>query len=203
MGLYQRWVLPRLLELAMRQKVLDQYRQRAIASACGLVLEVGVGSGLNLALYGPAVESVCAIDPSAELLRVATQRIGEALVPVSLVQASGERLPFAGASFDTVVMTWTLCSIIDPVAALIEMRRVLKPGGCLLFVEHGLSTDYRVARWQHGLTPGWRRIGGGCHLDRRIDELIRAAGFRLDAIETGYMTGPKPWTFLYQGRASP
>jgi ubiquinone/menaquinone biosynthesis C-methylase UbiE len=203
MGLYQRWVLPRLLELAMRQKVLDQYRQRAIANARGCVLEVGVGSGLNLALYGAAVERVCAIDPSPELLRLASGRIGEALVPVSLVEASGERLPFAGASFDTVVMTWTLCSIIDPVAALIEMRRVLRPGGCLVFVEHGLSSDYRVARWQHGLTPGWRRIGGGCHLDRRIDELIRAAGFRLDAIETGYMTGPKPWTFLYQGRASP
>jgi ubiquinone/menaquinone biosynthesis C-methylase UbiE len=202
MGLYQRWVLPRLLELAMRQPVLEQYRIRAIASARGVVLEIGVGSGPNLALYGPAVERVCAIDPSPELLRLARGRIGEALVPVSLVQASGERLPFADGVFDTVVMTWTLCSIVDPVAALIEMRRVLKREGCLLFVEHGLSLDYRVARWQHGLTPGWRRIAGGCHLDRRIDELIRAAGFRLDAIETGYMNGPKPWTFLYQGRAS-
>lgn len=202
MGLYQRWVLPRLLELAMRQKVLDQYRQRAIASARGLVLEIGVGSGLNLPLYGPAVERVCAIDPSPELLRMAGQRTGGSVVPVSLVRASGERLPFADAIFDTVVTTWTLCSIVDPVAALIEMRRVLKPDGCLVFVEHGLSPDYRVARWQHGLTPGWRRIAGGCHLDRRIDELIGAAGFQFDAIETGYMTGPKPWTFLYQGRAS-
>lgn len=202
MGLYQRWVLPRLLELAMRQKVLDEYRKRAIASARGLVLEVGVGSGLNLALYGAEVERVCAIDPSPELLDLARQRSRQAGVPVSLVEASGERLPFAGAVFDTVVMTWTLCSIADPVAALIEMRRVLKPEGCLLFVEHGLSSNSRVARWQHGLTPGWRHIAGGCHLDRRIDELIRAAGFRLETIETGYMAGPKPWTFLYQGRAS-
>ncbi len=202
MGLYQRWVLPRLLELAMRQKVLDQYRKRAIANARGSVLEIGVGSGLNLPLYGPAVEGVCAIDPSPELLRLASGQIADARVPVSLVRAAGECLPLAGASFDTVVMTWTLCSIVDPVAALIEMRRVLKPEGSLVFVEHGLSSDYQVARWQHGLTPGWRRVGGGCHLDRRIDELIRAAGFRLDAIETGYMTGPKPWTFLYQGRAS-
>ena len=202
MGFYQRWVLPRLLELAMRQGVLEEYRKRAIASARGVVLEIGVGSGLNLRLYVPPVERVCAIDPSPELLKLAKERSRQAAVPVSLVEASGERLPFAEAVFDTVVMTWTLCSIVDPVAALIEMRRVLKRDGCLLFVEHGLSSDYRVARWQHAFTPGWRHIAGGCHLDRRIDELIRAAGFRLDAIETGYMAGPKPWTFLYQGRAS-
>jgi len=201
MGFYDRWILPRLLDLAMRNRMLDGYRQRAIAAARGIVLEVGAGSGLNFALYGAAVERVCAIDPSPELLRLAGKRIGDALMPVSLVRASGEQLPFADAIFDTVVLTWTLCSIPHPVAALIEMRRVLKPGGGLVFVEHGLSPEPRVARWQHGLTPCWRRIGGGCHLDRKIDDLIRAAGFRLDAVETGYMTGPNPWTFLYQGRA--
>ncbi len=187
----------------MRNRVLDRYRQRAVAPARGLVLEIGAGSGRNLALYGREVERVCALDPSPELLRLAGERAADARVPVSLVRASGERLPFADAIFDTVVMTWTLCSIADPTAALSEMRRVLKPGGCLLFVEHGLSPEPRVARWQRGLTPCWKRIGGGCHLDRKIDDLVRAAGFRLDAIETGYMTGPKPWTFLYQGRADP
>lgn len=202
MGVYDRFILPRLLDLAMRNRRLDRYRQRAIAVARGVVLEIGVGSGLNLALYGPAVERVCAIDPAPELLRRASPRIGDALVPVSLVRAAGEHLPFADAIFDTAVATWTLCSIADPVAALIEIRRVLKPGGCLVFVEHGLSPEPGVARWQHGLTPCWRRIGGGCHLDRRIDDLIRAAGFRLDAIETGYMKGPKPWTFMYEGRAN-
>ena len=201
MGIYRRFILPRLIELVMRNRRLDGYRRRAIASARGLVLEVGVGSGLNLALYGPAVEGVCAIDPAAELLLLASQRIEHARVPVSLVRASGERLPFADAVFDTVVTTWTLCSVADPGAALIEARRVLKPGGRLVFVEHGLSPEPRVARWQHGLTPCWRRIGGGCHLDRQMDDLIRAAGFRLDAIETGYMRGPKPWTFMYEGRA--
>jgi len=201
MGFYGRFILPRLLDLAMRNRRLDGYRQQAIASARGLVLEIGVGSGLNLALYGPAVEGVCAIDPAAELLLLASQRIEHAQVPVSLARASGEHLPFADAVFDTVVTTWTLCSIPNPVAALIEARRVLKPGGCLVFVEHGLSPEPRVARWQHGLTPCWRRIGGGCHLDRKMDDLIRSAGFRLDAIETGYMTGPKPWTFMYRGRA--
>jgi len=202
MRFYDRWILPRLLDLAMRNRVLDRYRQRAIATAHGLVLEIGAGSGLNLALYGPAAERVCAIDPSPELLALARERSGDAPVPVSLVRALGEGLPFADAIFDTVVTTWTLCSIADPVAALIETRRVLKPGGCLVFVEHGLSPETRVARWQHGMTPCWRRIAGGCHLDRKIDDLIRAAGFRLDTVETGYMAGPKPWTFLYRGRAT-
>jgi SAM-dependent methyltransferase len=121
---------------------------------------------------------------------------------VSLTRASAERLPFLDAVFDTVVMTWTLCSVADPALALAETRRVLKPGGRLVFVEHGLAPEPGVARWQRGLTPCWRHIAGGCHLDRRIDDLVCAAGFRLDAIETGYIKGPKPWTFLYHGSAS-
>ena len=116
--------------------------------------------------------------------------------------ASAEHLPFADAVFDTIVMTWTLCSIASPLAALMEMRRVLKPGGDLFFVEHGLSPELRIARWQHWLTPCWKRIGGGCHLDRKMDDLIRAAGFQINAVETGYMKGPKPWTFMYQGSAT-
>ena len=100
------------------------------------------------------------------------------------------------------VMTWTLCSISNPVRALTEIRRVLKPGGRLLFVEHGLSPEPWIIRWQHWLTPCWKRIGGGCHLDRKMDDLIRAAGFQIGAIETGYMAGPKPWTFMYRGSAT-
>jgi ubiquinone/menaquinone biosynthesis C-methylase UbiE len=203
MGLYDRFILPRLLDLVMRSNRLERYRQRAIAAARGLVLEIGVGSGLNLALYGAAVERLCAIDPAPALLRLARARAGDALIPVSLVRVSGEHLPFADAVFDTVVTTWTLCSIADPIAALSEARRVLKPGGCLVFVEHGLSPEPRVARFQHGLTPCWKHIAGGCHLDRKIDDLLRAAGFRLDTLETGYMRGPRAWTFMYQGRASP
>ena len=160
MGFYERWIVPRLLDLAMRNRVLDPYRQRTIETAQGLVLEVGVGSGLNLPLYGPAVTRVVAIDPSPELLRLTSRRTADVVIPVSLLRASAEHLPLADGVFDAIVMTWTLCSIPNPIAALTEMRRVLRPGGRLIFVEHGLSPEIRVARWQHRLTPCWRRIGG-------------------------------------------
>lgn len=202
MGFYERWIVPRLLDLAMRNRLLDHYRQRTIKTAQGLVLEVGVGSGLNLPLYGPTVTRVVAIDPSPELLRIASRRTADVVIPVSLLRASAEDLPLADAVFDTIVMTWTLCSIPNPMAALTEMRRVLRPGGRLIFVEHGLSPEIRVARWQQRLTPYWKRIGGGCHLDRKTDDLIRGAGFQIDAIETGYMKGPRSWTFMYRGSAT-
>jgi ubiquinone/menaquinone biosynthesis C-methylase UbiE len=201
MGVYERWVLPRLLDLAMRNRLLDHYRGRTIETARGLVLEIGVGSGLNLRFYSRAVDRVSGIDLSPELVRLAHERTADAVVPVSLVRASAEHLPYAVAVFDTIVITWTLCSIANPIAALIEMRRVLKPGGQFLFVEHGLSPEVRIARWQHWLTPCWKRIGGGCHLDRKMDDLIRAAGFPINAVETAYMKGPKPWTFMYRGSA--
>jgi len=202
MGFYEKLVLPRLINIAMRNTRLAGYRQKTIGAARGLALEIGVGSGLNLPLYTPAVDRVHGIDPSPELLRLASQRLADGSVPVSLVRASAQQLPFSEAVFDTLVMTWTLCSIPNPSAALHEMRRVLKPGGRLLFVEHGLSPEDLIAGWQHRLTPCWKRIGGGCHLDRKMDDLIRAAGFRVDSLETGYMKGPKPWTFMYQGSAT-
>ena len=189
MGVYERWIVPRLLELAMQNRLLDHYRHQTIASARGLVLEVGVGSGVNLPLYGGAVTRVVGLDPSPELLRLASKRAADVVIPVSLLRASAEHLPLADAAFDTIVMTWTLCSIPNPMAALTEMRRALRPGGRLIFVEHGLSPEIRTARWQHRLTPYWRRISGGCHLDRKMDELIRNAGFQVDAIDTGYMKG--------------
>jgi SAM-dependent methyltransferase len=181
MGLYERWIVPRLLDLAIRNRLLDRYREQTIETARGLVLEVGIGSGLNLPLYGPAVTRVVGVDPSPELLRLASKRTADAVVPVSLLRGSAEHVPFRDAVFDAIVMTWTLCSIPNPIAALTEMRRVLKPGGQLLFVEHGLSPEIRTALWQHRLTPYWKRISGGCHLDRKTDDLIRAAGFQIDA----------------------
>jgi ubiquinone/menaquinone biosynthesis C-methylase UbiE len=125
---FERWIMPRLLDLAMRNRVLDHYRHRTVASARGLVLEVGVGSGLNLPLYGPAVTRVVGLDPSTELLRLESRRAADLAIPVSLLRASAEHLPLADTVYDTIVMTWTLCSIPNPIAALTEMRRVLRPG---------------------------------------------------------------------------
>jgi SAM-dependent methyltransferase len=201
MDFYQTWILPRFLDAAMRSNLLDCYRQGTVEPARGTVLEIGVGSGLNLRLYGPAVDQVCGIDPSPELLHRAAKRIADAHVPVSLVRASAEQLPFAAAAFDTLVMTWTLCSIPNPSAALAEMRRVLKLDGSLLFVEHGLSPEPRIAGWQRRLTPCWSWVSGGCHLDREADDLLRSAGFKIKKLKTGYMKGPKPFTFMYEGSA--
>jgi ubiquinone/menaquinone biosynthesis C-methylase UbiE len=201
MGLYRHWVVPRLIELSMRQGQLQDYRSGLVPDARGRVLEVGVGSGMNLPFYGSDVREVVGIDPSRELLAMARNRAAEAAVPVTLTRASAISMPLEDASFDTIVMTWTLCSIPDPAAALSEMWRVLRPGGTLLFIEHGLSPDPGVARWQHRLTPVWRRFTGGCHLDRKIDDLICAAGFDLPDLENEYAEGPRPLTYMYEGHA--
>jgi ubiquinone/menaquinone biosynthesis C-methylase UbiE len=203
MGLYDRFVLPRLIDLAMRSSEATRYRAATLAAAEGRVLEMGIGSGLNLPFYGSGVREIVGVDPSAELLRMAGPRAAAARFPVSFVNRGGENLPFAVASFDVAVTTWTLCTIKDAPAALAEMRRVLKPGGRLLFVEHGRAPDPGVARWQTRLNPLWRRCAGGCNLDRPIAELIAAAGFRIDRLETGYARAPKPMGFMYQGSARP
>jgi ubiquinone/menaquinone biosynthesis C-methylase UbiE len=203
MSFYQTHILPWLLDLAMRQRQLVPYRERVLAEASGRVLEIGVGSGPNLPLYGSTVALICAIDPSPELLQLARRRTAEAVSPVSFVRASAEKLPFAGGVFDTVVTSWTLCSIPEPLQALREMRRVLTPAGRLLFVEHGLAPESGVARWQHWLTPYWRRIAGGCHLDRNIEALIRSVGFHIDRLDKGYINGPKVMTYMYEGQARP
>jgi ubiquinone/menaquinone biosynthesis C-methylase UbiE len=201
MSLYGKWIVPRLIDCAMRQARLVPYRERAISAARSRVLEIGVGSGLNLAHYGAQVEQVVGIDPSSELLAGARSRARAARPAIMLVRASAERLPFRNASYDAIVMTWTLCSIPDPRAALAEMRRVLHPHGRLLFVEHGLAPEPSVRRWQNWLTPAWRRIGGGCHLNRKMDALMTEAGFRIRAMHAGYMAGPKPMTYMYEGEA--
>ena len=203
MNFYDRWVLPPFLDLVMRQHQLAKYRREVVAAASGRVLEVGVGSGLNFPLYGKQVEIVFGIDPSPRLLAIARQRAAIAGVRTELMQGSATAIPLADSTLDTVVMTWALCSIPDPLVALREMRRVLKPGGRLLFVEHGLSPEPGVERWQHRLTPLWRHIAGGCHLDRKIDGLIRTAGFDLTELRTEYAEGPRTMTYMYQGCAEP
>ena len=203
MGLYDRFVLPRLIALAMRAPQLAAFRQRIGAAAEGRVLELGIGSGLNLPFYGPAVRAVTGVDPSPVLLRLAAQRAAGLGVTLAVRAGPAETLPFDTGSFDTVVTTWTLCSIGDPHAALREARRVLRPGGRLLFVEHGLAPDPQVARWQHRLTPAWRHIAGGCHLDRRIDALVGGAAFLIETMDTAYVGGPRVATYFYSGAARP
>lgn len=201
MGLYETFLLPKIIDLAMRQKHLSPYRTEVVGAARGRVLEIGAGSGLNLRYYGKEVQSVIGLDPSPRLLDRARERAAKVSVPVEFMLGSATAIPLADASVDTVVMTWTLCSIPDPAAALAEMRRVLKPDGRLLFVEHGLAPDASVERWQHRLTPIWRRIGGGCHLNRKMDALMQAAGFDLPQLQTDYAPGPRPLSFMYHGCA--
>jgi ubiquinone/menaquinone biosynthesis C-methylase UbiE len=202
MGFYQDRILPHLLDFAMRQETFSEYRRRLVSGAHGLVLEIGVGSGLNLPLYTQEAGHVFGLDTSPRLLSMA-QRIPGVPVSVAFIEGSAEALPIEDACIDTVLSTWTLCSIPDAAGALREMRRVLKPSGELLFVEHGRAPDARVRRWQDRLTPVWRRLAGGCHLNRPIRELLEDSGFRIERIETGYMTGPRPMTFMYEGRARP
>jgi ubiquinone/menaquinone biosynthesis C-methylase UbiE len=201
MSFYQRHVLPRLLHMAIRQEALLPFRRRVVSAAEGRVLEVGIGSGLNLPLYGPAVRTVIGLDPSEELLRMARERAAAAPVPVELLEASAEAVPLDAASIDTVVSTWTLCTIPVANRALAELRRVLKPGGALLFVEHGRAPEPIVALWQERLDPLWRRIAGGCHLNRKIDDLISGSGFRVETLANARLPGPRTHTFLYEGRA--
>jgi ubiquinone/menaquinone biosynthesis C-methylase UbiE len=201
MDFYERWILPPLLDLVMRRKDLTKYRRAVVAAAHGRVLEIGVGSGLNFPLYGKQVELVYGIDPSPRLLSIARRRAAASGIPVELLLGSATAIPLADNSVDTIVMTWTLCSIPDPLAALREMRRVLKPDGNLCFVEDGLSPEPGVERWQRRLTPPWRRIAGGCHLDRKMDNLIRQAGFDLTNLHQGYAPGPRAMSYMYQGCA--
>jgi ubiquinone/menaquinone biosynthesis C-methylase UbiE len=203
MGFYSDIVLPKLCDLAMRNKQLVPFRERVIGAAEGRVLEIGVGSGRNLPFYRPPVREVLALEPAPRLMSMARSASRATNMPVSFLEASAEVIPLHQHSVDTVVTTWTLCSIPRAAAALAEMRRVLRPGGKLLFVEHGIAPDEGVRRWQDRLTPAWQCICGGCHLNRPIRSMIEGAGFRIDRIETGYIPGPKPMTFMYEGSARP
>ena len=200
-NLYEKYLLPHLIDVACSQPPMTKLRERYVSQARGRVLEVGIGSGLNLRHYGPEVTSVTGVDPAAELTRKAQKRALEIAAPVDVLGVSGEALPSESATFDTVVCTWTLCSIPDPALAVAEMRRVLTPGGKLIFVEHGLSDEPNIAKWQRRIEPIWKPIGGGCHLTRRADALVREAGFALSEFESGYERGPKFAAFMLHGVA--
>lgn len=202
MGFYERRIFPVLIDRALRNEEASVRRACLVPRAHGVVLEVGIGSGLNLPFYGPDVSGIVGLDPSPTLLTKTRERASRHGLSVLLCQGSAETIPLASRTIDTLVMTWTLCSIPDPLKALREMRRVLRVDGHLLFIEHGLAADRPVARWQRRLDPLWRRIS--CHLDRSVDRLLEEAGFVIEEMETGYAgQGPRVASYLYQGWARP
>ncbi len=201
MGLYARYVLPRLIDLVMRNKADTAERAKLIPFASGVVLEIGIGSALNVPYYGSTVKRLYGVDPSRELWKIARRRVRDASFPVEFIATSAERIPLDDATADTAVTTWTLCTIPDAGRALGEIRRVLKPGGRLLFIEHGRAPDPGVEAWQRRLNPVWRTVAGGCNLDRKIDDLIVRAGFQITRIDRGYGDGPKLLSYLYKGLA--
>jgi ubiquinone/menaquinone biosynthesis C-methylase UbiE len=201
MGWYERYVLPKLIDAACSQKPMTKLRERYVPRAAGDVLEIGIGSGLNLAHYGVGVRTLTGLDPAAELTEKARGRAERLGRPVEVLSISGESIPVDDERFDSVVCTWTLCSIPNVYAALREMHRVLKPGGRLYFIEHGRAPDAPVQRWQRRLEPLWKKIGGGCHLTRKADELIGDAGFHIVELDSGYQPGPRFAAFMCHGVA--
>ncbi len=205
MGFYDRHILPRVLNLSCGTKTIRRQRQKVVPLAEGRVLEIGIGSGLNLPYYDPArVERVIGLDPAEEMLTHARRKSGSLPFPVEYLALEGERIPLERQSVDTVLVTYTLCTIADAAAALEGMRRVLKRGGRLIFCEHGKAPDEAVRRWQRRLNPLWNRLGGGCNLDRDIPALIEGAGFRMDSLRTMYLPrAPRFSGFNFWGSARP
>lgn len=202
MGFYENEVLPRLINVAMSSRELVPIRARVNASLEGEVLEVGFGSGLNVPHYPSGVTRVTAIDPSTVGRKLAAGRVAARGIPVRYLGADGQALSVLSASIDHVITTWTLCSIPEVDRALAEIRRVLRAGGSFHFVEHGRSPDRRVAAWQDRLTPIQRRIAGGCHLNRPIDKLVRDAGLELVRLDNYYVTGLRPFGYMFEGVAT-
>lgn len=204
MRLYDTHILPNLVHFACSLRPAMLQRAKIIPLAWGQVLEVGIGSGLNLPYYDTArVAKLWGLDPSPQMLRKASARARGAGFAVEFLAVPGEEIPLASRSLDTVVITYTLCSIVGVDRALREMVRVLRPGGRLLFCEHGAAPDASVRRWQERINPVWKRLGGGCHLNREIPRLIEQGGFRIETLRAEYIAGWRPAAYNYWGTASP
>lgn len=194
MGLYDEQVLPRIINVACNTKLLRVQRRRVCEGLSGRVLEVGFGSGLNIPWYPPEVRSVAAVEPADTGWKLAARRLETSAVPVERAGLDGQSLPLPDDSCDSALSTLTLCTIPDVVAALAEIRRVLKPGGAFHFLEHGLAPDESVRRWQRRLEPMQKRLAGGCHLTRPIADLVTAAGFTIKELDVFYEKGaPRPY----------
>lgn len=202
MGFYQEQILPRLTDLALGGREFARLRARVATGLDGEVLEVGFGSGRNVPYYPPAVTQVRAVDPATVGRKLAAKRIAATQVPVEFVGLDGQKLPLGDASIDHALTTWTLCSIPDVSRALTEIHRVLRPGGALHFLEHGRSPDPKIARRQDRITPVTKRIIGGCHPNRPIDQLLDHAGLKIARIDNYYMGGPKAVGYMFEGVAT-
>ena len=203
MSFYEQHILPHVIDFACGDKVIMEQRQHVLAAAEGRVLEVGMGSGLNLRYYNPdKVDFVWGLEPSDGMRKKAQKNLQQSPVPVEWLGLPGEEIPLDSHSADTVVLTFTLCTIPEWETALKQMKRVLKPGGKLLFCEHGAAPDEAVARWQNRVNPLWKKIAGGCHLNRNIPELISQAGFSIRELEADYLPKtPRIAGFRYRGLA--
>ena len=201
MGLYQRVVVPRLVNWACSLPMMSRWRVRACAGLSGDVLEIGFGTGLNVPHYPAEVTRVFAVEPSDGSFALAGRRLGASSVPIERVGLDGHSLALADASCDAALITFTLCTVEDPALVLAEVRRVLRPGATLHFLEHGIAPDPRVARWQRRLDPIEQVLADGCHLTRDAPALIRAARFEIIQLDQEFATGPKPWSYFSVGLA--
>lgn len=204
MNLYDRYLLPHVIDLACGIEPVQRQRAKLVPRAQGRVLEIGVGTGRNLPFYDASkIEHLCALDPAVQMHPKAEKRRAAAGIQVELLTLSAEEIPMPDQSFDTVVCTFTLCTIPDPVKALREMRRVLKPEGRLLYCEHGAAPDAGVLRWQNRLNSMWGHIAGGCNLNRDVPAMLKAGGFKILELEKMYLPGPRVLTYNYWGVAAP
>ncbi|WP_394561503.1 class I SAM-dependent methyltransferase [Aquipseudomonas alcaligenes] len=202
MGFYDDKILPHLIDFACGMGHVMKTRAQVVPMAEGRVLEIGIGTGLNLSFYDvQKVSAIVGVDPAAQMQTLARQRAADIGIPVEMVALELGQIQAADASFDSIVCTFTLCTIPDPLAALQEMRRVLKPGGKFLFSEHGRAPDAGVRAWQNRITPLWKPLAGGCHLNRDIPALLSAGGFHIREVQSSYLPGPRPMTWVWRGWA--
>lgn len=202
MGFYKEQILPHVIDLACSTKPMRRQREKIVPLATGDVLEIGFGSGLNLPFYNrQLVRKIWGLEPSEGMRRKAAKPVAASGLEVALIDLPGEEIPLERNSVDTVLVTFSLCTIPDAVAALEGMRRVLRPGGRLLYCEHGRAPDAGVHRWQDRLNPGWRALAGGCNLNRDIPALVLAAGFRITSDEQRYISGARVLSYNYRGSA--
>ena len=201
MSFYGDHILPRLIDVMMRARDTHEVRARVASNLTGQVLEIGFGSGLNVPFYPPGLTQVYALDPATAGRKLAAERVAASPVPIEYIGLDAQRIPLDDGSVDSVLTTWTLCTIPDPAQALAEVRRILRPGGTLHFIEHGRAPDPKVARRQDRLEPFQQRIFGGCQLTRKIDQLVAASGLELNQLDTYYRPGPPSTSYTYEGQA--